>query len=535
MVPRPRLDYAAHQMRARSRKVGRSSVGLLTGRSGALALALALVACAGSEPDVDAGAEDAAVVVDAQPVDASGAADAAPRDAGPAPDATAEDAGPGADAGGADAGASAPDVCATRSAEIAAAAGPTITVAPAGAGLVRVDGGPPRSLRAVVSAAAEGSTILLEDGTYRLPEAGEGAYTGLYFTTPNVTLRGASGDPAAVIIDSAYRDHGGSSAPITVAAEGVVLASFTVRRSIFHLIHLWAEGDRALIHDVHLVDGGQQFLKASPGGEERVDDVEVSCSRFSMTGEGRDNVWGYGPTDGNTTCYTGGIDTHDARRWWVHDSRFEGIYCAPGGPERPAHGQAPEQRGGQTFTGGLAEHAIHMWDAEPGGGHRIERNTIVDCARGVGLGFRAETYDTVIQNNLVFSRFPGSREHDVGISVERAHDTRVEHNTVFFASPDGYSSAIEYRWASTEGLEIRNNLTNRRIRARDGANATLAGNVTDAEAAWFVDAAAGDLHLAACDLPAVAGAGAAAPGVQDDVDQEPRGGVFDVGADHCPR
>ena len=46
-------------------------------------------------------------------------------------------------------------------------------------------------------------TIWLEDGTYTLPEAGPGDYTGLYFTTPGVSLRSMSGNPEAVIIDSA--------------------------------------------------------------------------------------------------------------------------------------------------------------------------------------------------------------------------------------------------------------------------------------------------------------------------------------------
>jgi|GEM_PF-1189787 len=500
------------------------------------AIAIALTACSTGPGDAPTDQADAGqVAVDANTPDSS------MDDAGRMPDSgTTADAGESADAGepsdaGAtgDAGAPLASVCATRSAEIAASTGATIFVSPASDGLVSVGGGGSRSLREVVSGAAEGTTILLEDGTYLLPEAQVGGYSGLYFTTANVTLRGASGDPHAVIIDSAYRDHGGSTAPITVAAAGVVLADFTVQRSIFHLIHLWAAGDDALIHRVRLVDGGQQFLKASPGSDERVDDVEVSCSQFLMSDDGRDNVWGYGQVGGNTACYTGGIDTHESRRWWVHDSRFEGIYCEQGGPQRPVHGRKADVRGGLTYTGGLSEHAVHMWDAEPGGGHRIERNTIVNCARGIGLGFRTETYDTVIQNNIIFSRFPGGPGHDVGISVERAHNTQVDNNTVFFSASNSYSSTIEYRYASTADLSIRNNLTNRRIRSRNDATASLLSNVSDAAPEWFVDATQGDLHLATCDIPRVSGAGESLPGVQDDIDQQPRGASNDIGADQC--
>lgn len=489
----------------------------------ALVLAAAtLVACDddpaspdGSTPGTDAGMRDAAPA----------------RDAGPG-----SDGGPGADGGPTGepdgGGPPRPASCAERTASIEAATGPTITVSPAGDGQVEVDGAT-RTLRQVVSSASEGDTILLEDGTYTLPEASEGSYTGLYFTTPNVTMRSASGDPTAVIVDSAYRDHGDGTAAITVAAPGVVLAGFTVRRSIFHLIHLWADGDDAVVHDVHLVDGGQQFLKASPGDGAHVDRVEVSCSTFRMTEAGRDNVWGYGPTDGSTTCYTGGIDTHDSRDWHVHDSHFEGIYCDADGAPRPAHGRRASERGGMTYVGGLAEHAVHMWNSAAGTGHVIERNHVVDCARGIGVGLRDEVHGTMIRNNMVFSRHAGSREHDVGIVVERAQDTQIYNNTVFFSSADAYPNAIEYRWGSTSGLSIRNNLTNGRIQARDGADATLGGNVTDAEAGWFVDAANGDLHLASCDVGAVVGGGEALPDVTVDVDGEPRGAANDVGADDC--
>ena len=482
-----------------------------------LALCLAAAGC-----DEGPGGEDAGDRTDTSTRDSGGGEDAG-RDARPPGDGGESDTGPIVTPGAS---------CADRGAAIVAATGTTTTVSPAGDGMVSV-GGMTRTLRQVVSNASEGETILLEDGTYTLPSAGSGEFTGLYFTTANVTLRSASGDPTAVVIDSAYREHGNSSAPITVAAPGVILADFTVSRSVFHLIHLWADGDDAVIHNVHLVDGGQQFLKASPGGGENVDRAEVSCSQFRLTAAGRDNVWGYGASDGGTTCYTGGIDAHDSRDWVIHDNYFEGIYCDAGGVPRPAHGMSPAERGGQTYTGGLSEHAIHIWDSESGSGHVIERNRIVNCARGIGLGLRDEVYGTVIRNNMVFSEHAASREHDVGIIVERAHDTQVDNNTVIFTHASAYSNAIEYRWDTTSGLDVRNNLTNRNIQARNGASASTSTNVTNAEPAWFADVARGDLHLAACDQPAVVGAGTVLASVDTDFDSEPRGSANDIGADDC--
>jgi hypothetical protein len=424
------------------------------------------------------------------------------------------------------------EFCAGLSQEIRDSAGRTIEVAPAGEGRVTVDG-QEMTLRQAVSRAEDGDTVVLADGTYTFPPNPDGsAFTGIYITTPNVTLRSASGNPEAVIIDSNYRDHGRGSAPVTIAASGVTVADLTVTRSIYHLVHLWAEGDAATLHNLRLVDGGQQFVKSS-ASDGTIDDVSVTCSAFLMTDQGRDNVWGYGAQNGNTTCYTGGIDSHEGQGWNITDNSFRGIYCDAEGVQRPAHGRNPDGRGGQTYQGGLAEHAIHMWDSpQGGGGHFIARNHIVDCARGIGLGFVAEVYDIVVRDNMIYSRFPGAREHDVGISAERAHNTQVVHNTVFYSHPDAYSNTLEYRWDSTSNLRVANNLTNGRIRARDGAEATVEGNVTDAEASWFVDHESADLHLAACDIAQVADA-AVGSDPEPDFDHEPRGDSPDVGADEC--
>ncbi len=420
-------------------------------------------------------------------------------------------------------------LCLQKSADIVANTGNTILVEPGAFGQVTVNGNPD-TLRGVVSNASPGDTILLADGTYTFEEAGGNDYTGLYFATENLTMRGESGDPAAVILDSNYADHGSESGVITVAASGIVLADFTVQRSIFHLIHYWSDGDASTVHNVHLVDGGQQFLKAS--GTD-IDDVEISCSQFTMTEAGQDNVWGYGDQDGSTRCYTGGIDTHDSRDWWVHDTSFEGIYCNAGGVQRPAHGKYASLRNSQTYTGGLAEHAIHMWDSPPGHGHVLERNRIINCGRGIGLGMATDVYDTIIRNNTVFSEHAGSEEHDVGINVERGHDSQISNNTVFFSSPDAYSNAIEYRWGESSGLELHNNLCNQAIAARNGATATTSNNIDDAQADWFADVDAGDLHLASCDIAEVAGAGAELADVTDDMDLEPRTDSNDIGADQC--
>ena len=168
--------------------------------------------------------------------------------------------------------------------ELPAREGAEIRVSPTADGLVMVEGGGEMTLRAAVSSASAGDTVRLADGTYVLPEAPDGGYSGIYITTPNITLRSESGDPSAVVIDGMYRSHGGSTAPITIAASGVVVADLTVMRSIYHLIHIWADGDAALIHGVHMIDGGQQFLKSSvnEGTVDMVEDPSITTIRTSI-------------------------------------------------------------------------------------------------------------------------------------------------------------------------------------------------------------------------------------------------------------
>ena len=64
---------------------------------------------------------------------------------------------------------------------------------------------------------------------------------------------------------------------------------------------------------------------------------------------------------------------------------------------------------------------------------------------------------------------------------------------------------------------IMNNLTNKRILRRDQGSAVVSNNITNAEADWFENASAGDLHLA-YDVPGVVDARNALVDVAFDLD-----------------
>jgi hypothetical protein len=386
-----------------------------------------------------------------------------------------------------------------------AAAGPTTRVRPDQAG----------SLPAIVSRAPARATILLADGTYRLRST-------LVVSKPGVAIRSVSGRAGAVMLDGNYS----TGDLVAVAASDVTVAELTLTKASFHLVHVVPKDGGPTIRGVRLyrlrlIDGAEQFVKVNPNAARGafVDLGRVECSTFRLTDRGRRHV----PSD-FLPCYTGGIDAHGARGWVVRLNRFEDIRCGEG----------------------LAEHAVHFWT-----GSRdtlVERNTIVDCARGIGFGLGERTdwarrygdqpgeayvghYGGVIRNNVVVAGRPGM---DTGIGLEQARGARVYHNTVY-ADPraTGYFSSIDYRFPSTT-VDIVNNLVTK-ITARDGARARRGRNVESVPPRWFRNPARLDFHLRRSATGAIdRGLEVSSAGL--DIDGTPHAvGAPDLGADEASR
>jgi hypothetical protein len=372
-------------------------------------------------------------------------------------------------------------------------------------------------LESAVNNAASGDTILVADGYYNL----DGVY--LLFDTPGVTLRSASGDRQAAVLDGNYL-----TTEITqIVASDVTIADLTLREAYNHPIHVMSTESsptlNTLIYNVHIIDPGQQAIKINPvPGGYYTDDGVIACSRIELTGAGRGHI--------RDNCYTGGVDAHQARGWTVRDNRIEGFWCETG----------------------LSEHAIHLWR-----GCRatiIERNTLLDNARGVGLGLvtdgEGRTYPDnpcpaasgyvddfggIVRNNFIAANdsglFASEYGFDCGICLWNACNAQALHNTVYTADPSSTFSSIEWRFPNTQA-QVINNLVNQTLRERDGAIAVQSGNLDSALADWFVAAGEGDLHLAPAALEAIDQAPTPVE-VTDDIDGEPRppGASADIGAD----
>lgn len=370
-------------------------------------------------------------------------------------------------------------------------------------------------LQSILDAARPGDTVQLLDGEYLLPQT-------LVLRRPGVTLRSKSGDRGAVVLDGRYvaRDL------VLIQRSDITIADLTVARSYWHLVHVAPEGGSisgTLLHNLRGVDGAEQFIKVNPVSGQFADEGVIRCSSFEMTDQGRSQV--------RNSCYTGGIDIHQARGWHIYRNVLSGFWC----------------------PSGLAEHAIHVWT-----GSRdtlVEQNVVINSARGIGFGLGSEvagrTYDDRpcngassvghfaggIVNNFVVANdarlFGSAAGFDVGIGLEQSCETSVLHNTVVSTTPPR-SSSIEWRFANSLAT-IANNLVSHHMLERNGGRAVLAGNVERAPLSSFVDVPGADLHLAADAAIAIDKAVPLADRLLTDIDAEPRGAAADVGADEYVR
>ena len=301
---------------------------------------------------------------------------------------------------------------------------------------------------AITAANAGGGNvqIVLEDGVYQIPDT-------LYVRAPNVVIRSESGHPDDVIIEG---DKMAADAEvgniIWVGASGFTLDGVTLQKGRWHAVQFDGgyDPDGGVIRNSVLRDVYQQIIKVSvvEGAVTSGGLIENSQIYYSD---------GIGPNS-----YIGGIDIHAGEDWVVQNNYFANI-ASPGGS--------------------VAEHAIHFWN---GSANNIVRdNVIVDSDRGIGfgLGGRTGTEGGEISGNTVYhSGNPSHAFSDVGVILENNAGTRVVDNTVILES--GYPNAIEVRFPG-DGNEVSGNVTNGAVRLRDGGQAEIQNNVTNADPAAY--------------------------------------------------
>ncbi len=338
-------------------------------------------------------------------------------------------------------------------------------------------------------------TILVNDGTYNLSDT-------LYVNAPNVTIAGKSGARDKVIIQgTAMAENAQVGNIIRVAASGFKLDAVTLQKAGWHTIQIAGEtnADGPVITNCVLRDAYEQLFKvsqdlANPNVISDNGRIENCLFEYSA---------GVGPE-----FYIGGVDAHGVKGWVIRNNTFKNI-ASP--------------------NTSVAEFAIHIWDL-PSANNTVERNTIINCDRGIAFGLDGRgSSNGIIRNNFIYHANNGAPFADTGIALMESPGTQVYNNTVYFEN--NFPWTIEYRFAKTTGAVITNNLTNKSIVTRDSATATLSNNVVTAAKSYFKNVATGDLHLASA-VSGVVDAGKAISGLTDDIDGQarPTSGI-DIGAD----
>ena len=352
-------------------------------------------------------------------------------------------------------------------------------------------------LRLAARDARSNTTIVLEPGRYALAEPLriDGAQNA---GVTDIALRGATGARKDVIIEGAGIEIGN--------VQGVQIADLTFRDLSGPAIHARGEtgATRVHVYNVRFEDVHAQAIRATAPADGRqggVPNAIVEYCDFEYTNVTDDS-------DGwNAIAVYGGSN------WIVKYNRFVNIRAGPNARLRLR--PAVVVRGGSRDT-------------------HTHNNLFIDCDRPIAYGIEARPDDRPdhsggsIYNNFMYRR-RGLRG-DAGIMLWASRDTKVYHNTII--QNGTYQRAIEYRFKTTTGLDIRNNLTDGAIAGRDGAHATVAANYVRATLAMFRDPRAGDLRLLSTAEQAI-DRGVPLPGwvVDWDGEKRPSGTRADIGAD----
>ncbi len=364
-------------------------------------------------------------------------------------------------------------------------------------------------LVAAIQNAAPGNDIVLAPGIYAVPGNLNASTAG----TTNAPIRVRAASPHTALIR-----FGGA---------GGLIEGFRVSAPFWRIEDLEIEGicavDSLCEHAIH-VFGDAEFLVVR---NNRIRDFNAQLKSNGIPGPGGPYVF---PDDalieGNTIYDTRirntanpvtKLDVVGGRRWVV---RANTIYDY-------VKGQGD----------GISYAAFLKGNSRNG---LFERN-LVFCRRalsgGTGLGLSlggggtgtafcedgdctTEHQNGVLRNNIVVGC------NDVGIYLNRAAGTLVEHNTLYD------TTGIDVRFA-TSSADLRNNLMNGQIRSRDGGVVAQSGNLTLVPlatlASWFVQPALADFRL--LDGSLLVDLGVAANAATDDYCGNDRDdGLPDIGA-----
>ncbi len=358
-----------------------------------------------------------------------------------------------------------------------------------------------------------GDEIIIAPGTYQ-------PTVYLTISANNVTVRGATGDPADVVIRGAGMNVNPGNGPregFALYADDITIRDLTVAEYYYHAIHFGVGADRMHIDNVVTRNNGQQHIKGAKPNVGGIIENTLCEQTYVRTNE---------PNDPRGYDYVGGIDLHGGRDFIIRDTMVRNIMGA----------------------GGDADGSIFAWNESAN--VTVERCIVIGGNRGICFGNNSGGrygYDVdggIIRNCFVYARTgatpdpnqPWLGDADIGIDLAFVRNVKVYHNTIWTNS-DGYGRTVQFydSWSLPNvNLDLSRNIIRGNIRDWTGGRYTASDNITGgtARANWFVDAANADFHLTRNAVGAIDQVAALAD-VPTDIDGHPRplGLAADIGAD----
>jgi hypothetical protein len=355
-------------------------------------------------------------------------------------------------------------------------------------------------LSRAVEQARDGDVIILADGTYRV-----GRSLGLD-RVKDVTIRGASGDPAGVVLRGRGFDNVSRGDDILriASCENVAIAHLTFADCHGYGLKVEAEHSPREVHVYHcnFLNIGTRGLKGSTAGQAVASGGSVRFCHFENN-KVPPSDWQFGGD------YISAIDMMSLEDWTISDNTFVNIKGHNGG------GRA----------------AIFVWVRS----RRlvVERNHIRHCDRGIALGNPSgstnfmegmlHVSDGICRNNFVVAG------PDAGLELAWVDGVRVYNNTVWRQDPGGRGiRCIE----KIHNVDLANNLVRGALMLAGGE--TVRNNFVGPMDGWFVDPVGGNLRLRT-PVDQVIDQGLNLPEIEDDIDGRSRDSHPDLGASEYVR
>jgi hypothetical protein len=353
-------------------------------------------------------------------------------------------------------------------------------------------------LQRAVREARSNSTILLQSGRFRLTEPLRLGGTSSSTPLTDVSLRGATGDRNDVVIEGRGVEIGN--------VQGMQVADMTFANVAGAAIHVRGEdgAERPHVYNVRFVDATGQMLRATAAGDRLDGGIDRGIVEYSVF-----EYTDIPPTRGSAN----GVAVYRGTNWIIKYNTFRNIRAGRDARETLRPAVVARDQSENTYT---------------------HNNLFIDCERAIAYGMGepdgpATHAGGAIYNNFIYRR-RGFARGDAGIMLWGATGTKVYHNTII--QNGTYQRAIEYRFASTKAVDIRNNLTDGGIEARNRAQGVVAGNYVKATLGMFRNPSSGDLRLMATAEEAIDEGVVIAEWPYDwDGDTRPLGGRPDIGAD----